>query len=118
MSSKFRWQVIQLLSIDKDTSTHDPELEKELDKYVNDSEEFEEVVFLKGIYLEPTATLKELRNDFIDSNQLEGDHLYFQFLLSDTPGDIVIIDDEEELQLKRFEAQERTVYTQSVDRSK
>ena len=82
-----------------------------------DSDDYEEVVFLKGVYLETTATLKDLRNSFIDSNQLDPNHLYFQFLRSDTLGDIVPIDNEEETKPLSFDSKQRTIYVQAIDRS-
>lgn len=125
LGSKLRWQIIQLVSVNKEQnqpinkndllSIEETELQIMLDQ--EQSDEFEEVVFLKGVYLESTATLKELRNVFVDSKQLEKGSLYFQFLLSDTPGDLIPIDDEEEMTLKRFEDQERTVYIQLISKS-
>ena len=56
----------------------------------------EEYFYKRGVYLDMmNATLKDLRNGFIDTGQLDQQaNKYFQFLISDLPGDIVHIDND------------------------
>ena len=121
MGTKLRWEIIQLLPIEKskDVKSEPPSdtaSEKELQLCLEDSDEFEEEVYPKGVYLEPTSSLKDLRNNFINTNQLEMNEAHFQFLYSDTPGDTIPIDNEEEIQLERFSERERTIYIQAIDK--
>ena len=82
--------------------------------------EVAEVVYKKGIYLPPNSLLKDLRNGFVDSRQLDSDNCLFCFLRSDAQGDYVAIDDEEELLLEELEAvspnQRRTLYIEALDK--
>lgn len=85
-----------------------------------DSASYEEIVYRKGIYLNSDATLKDLRNGFIDSGQLDKDDVYFKFLNSDIPGDYILIDDEEETLLTKLEPNllfPRSVFIELVDKS-
>jgi hypothetical protein len=86
--------------------------------YSDNTDEFEEIIYTKGVYLDKSASLKDLRNCFIESKQLESNLLYFQFLHSDTPGDLVSIDDEEEMKVSNLPSNEQTIYIQSIDESK
>uniref|UniRef100_A0A1X7V0T6 MYND-type domain-containing protein n=1 Tax=Amphimedon queenslandica TaxID=400682 RepID=A0A1X7V0T6_AMPQE len=123
IGSKLRWQIIKLIPVEKPKKSEtqkeddDSTSENELQLCLEESDEFEEEIYLKGVYLEPTSTLKDLRNNFIDSNQLETSDVYFQFLNSDTPGDLVQIDNEEEIKLERFEEREKTLYIQAIDKN-
>ena len=81
----------------------------------------QEIVYRKGVYLDVNAVLKDLRNGFIDSKQLEPDNLLFQFLNSDMPGDYIPIDSEEDTLLAKIEPNlltPKTLYMESVNNSK
>ncbi len=85
------------------------------------SDRFQEIVYRKGIYLDKNATLKELRNGFIDSCQLDEGNMFFQFLNSDLPGDSIPIDNEEEIFLSKLEPNlliPKTMYIEPVSSSK
>lgn len=81
-----------------------------------------ELVYRGGVYLPADATLKDLRNKFVDSEQLDcKDGLYFQFLLSDVPGDRIELDTEDEVLLCQIEGgllQRRTLYIENIDPGK
>jgi len=64
-----------------------------------------EVIYRGGIYLGKDATLKDLRNQFVDSKQLQEERngMHFQFLRSDVPGDRIEIDTEDETLLSQIE---------------
>ena len=85
------------------------------------SDRFQEIIFRKGIYLDNNATLKDLRNGFIDSFQLDAGNRFFQFLNSDLPGDSIPIDNEEEILLLKLEPNlltPKTIYIEPVCSSK
>ena len=84
----------------------------------DDNDTFTEVYYKKGIYLHPDATLKDLRNAFIDSNQLDAEDRMFCFLNSDVPRDYIVIDTEDEVMLSQIEhnlVQPRTLYIECRD---
>ena len=74
------------------------------------------ITYKMGVYLEDSSTLKDLRNTFIDSGQLEAESQFFKFLYSDLPGDYVEIDSEEGKTLSSLAS--RTVYIEAVDSGK
>ena len=79
-----------------------------------------EMVYGRGMYPNPDASLKDLRNLFIDSGQLEGkgEEHHFQFLKSDVPGDRIELDTEDEVLLSQIEdnlLQRRTMYIEFID---
>ena len=77
-----------------------------------------EIVYKRGVYLAPNATLKDLRNGFIEYENLESNDRHFQLLKSDVPGDFVDIDTEDEVLLSQIEhtmVQPRTVYIENID---
>ena len=78
-----------------------------------------EMVYKRGVYLVPDASLKDLRNKFVDSEQLEKESgLHFQFLNSDVPGDRIEVDTEDETLLCQIEdrlLQRRTMYIEHID---
>ena len=77
-----------------------------------------EILYKRGVYLTPDATLKDLRNGFIELEKLEGDDRYFQLLKSDVPGDLIEIDTEDETLLSQIEhslVQPRTMYIENID---
>ena len=80
-----------------------------------------EMVYRRGIYLTPDATLKDLRNQFVDSKQMEQNAPYFQFLRSDVPGDRFDIETEDDILLSQIQdslIQKRTLYIENIDSSK
>ena len=86
----------------------------------NESEDdhMSEILYKRGVYLAPDATLKDLRNGFIELENLETNDRYFQLLRSDVPGDFIEIDTEEEVLLNQIEhtlVQPRTMYIENVD---
>ena len=77
-----------------------------------------EIVYKRGVYLTPDATLKDLRNGFIEVENLEANDRYFQLLWSEFPGDFIEIDTEEEVLLNQIEhtlVRQRTMYIENVD---
>lgn len=81
-----------------------------------------ELAYNGGVYLPLDATLKDLRNKFVDSEQLQdhNDGVHFQFLLSDVPGDRIELDTEDEVLLCQIESslvQRRTLYIETIDPS-
>ena len=106
--SKVKWQIAseEVLGDKHATSASD------------DNDTFTEVYYKQGVYLHPDATLKDLRNAFIDSNQLDAEDCMFCFLNSDVPGDYIVIDTEEEVMLSQIEhnlVQPRTLYIECRD---
>ena len=78
------------------------------------------IQYKKGVYMDRNASLKDLRNAFVDSKQLDDSNVYFQFLHSDTSGDYIAIDNEEETLLSSLEPNlqtPRTVYIESIKNS-
>jgi hypothetical protein len=75
----------------------------------------------RAMYLPSGATLKDLRNMFVESEQLDKKNgLHFQFLLSDVPGDKIELDTEDEVLLSQIESrlvQKRTLYIETIDPS-
>ncbi len=78
-----------------------------------------EMVYKRGVYLAQDASLKDLRNQFLDSEQLEKKNgLHFQFLNSDVPGDRIELDTEDEVLLCQIEdrlLQRRTMFIEYID---
>ena len=77
-----------------------------------------EVIYRKGVYLSESASLKDLRNAFIDSKQLDSKDHAFQFLCSDVPGDAFLIETENETLLHQIEhslLDKRTVYIEVIN---
>ena len=94
LNGKQRWQIIQLLFKNDEKGTR-PQLRVKSksetkskvewqiaseglgDKHAmsasDDNDTFTEVHYKKGVYLHPDATLKDLRNTFIDSYQLDAE---------------------------------------------
>lgn len=105
---------IEIESIDGEESPIDPITGS------MDSASYDEIIYRKGIYLDSDATLKDLRNGFIDSSQLDPDDIYFKFLNSDIPGDYISVDDEEEMILAKLEPNlifPRSLFIELVDKS-
>ena len=77
-----------------------------------------EILYKRGVYLTLDATLKDLRNGFIELEKLENNDRYFQLLKSDVPGDFIEIDTEDETLLSQIErrlVQPRTMYIENID---
>lgn len=78
-----------------------------------------EIVYQKGVYLPEDASLKDLRNAFIDSRQLDSsDGAAFQFLHADVPGEAFLIDVEEDTLLSQIHdslADKQTVYIETIN---
>ena len=80
-----------------------------------------EIEYKKGMYMGDTATLKDLRNQFIDSGQVDKENLFFQFLRSDMLGDYIPIDEEEETKLTNLHpylVQPQTLYVERLEGGK
>ena len=140
LGTKLRWQIIQLIpdcskdtpsppksACDERSKTATSQLSSKMDDdsfpeknktfLSSEKESFIKIEYWKGVYLEETATLKELRNEFIDSDQLEEENLFFQFLQSDTPGDFIPIDNEEDTKLTSVNTvYKRTIYIERIDK--
>lgn len=141
LGTKYRWQIIQLIpdsskdtpsppqsAFDERSKTATSQLSSKIDDDSfpekntktspgSERESFIKTEYWKGVYLEETATLKELRNEFIDSNQLEEENIFFQFLQSDTPGDFIPIDNEEDTKLTSVNTvYKRTIYIECIDK--
>jgi len=147
LNGKQRWQIIQLLpekdereagsrppveletpsppkAEKKDPKTENTASEAGLDEgqanSVSDDNETItiEMIYKRGVYLDVDATMKDLRNGFIESNQLDAKDRIFQFLKSDVPGDYIEIDTEDEVMLAQIEhnlVQPKTFYIESLD---
>ena len=142
LNGKLRWQIVQVLATKEEEQEarkvsfsigdSKPELRGSVgsdmeheasDKLPShqmshsDDEQMTEVVYKRGIYLSTNATLKDLRNAFIDSRQIEPEERMFQFLNSDVLGDSITIDTEDEVLLEQIEhrlVQHRTVYIETL----
>ena len=80
----------------------------------------EKKVYSCGVYLEETATLKDLRALFIDSNQADPNDRIFLFLVAMDSEDTYAVDDEDRFCLKDFELtqrEKRTFYIKTVERT-
>ncbi len=143
MDGEYRWQIIQVMSEGgsmsegKKSSSSDRDgrivlesresVRPENEDNISDSEgrdpdaqiEQTETLYGRGIYLSSDATLKELRNQFVDSEQLEqSEGVHFRFLRSDVPGDAIEFDTEDEILLSQIEhnlIQKRTLYIELLD---
>ena len=109
-------EVSKLTSKEKSRSKYSDESRTE-----SEDDHMTEVVYKRGVYLPPDATLKDLRNGFIEMENLEYNDRYFHLLKSDVPGDRIDIDTEDEVLLNQIEhtlVQQRTVYIENVDPGK
>ena len=151
MNGQVRWQVIQVVSEgeitsatptsveesprDKDrhgkrniSSEESKHNEKEItegksrDSSAKASDNAHEVVYRKGVYLFDDATLRELRNGFIETEQLDSKRgTHFQFLRSDVVGDKIDIETEDEVMLHQIEHSltvEKTIFIEMTDPGK
>ena len=100
----------------------DTEKSVDKDKDAVSQHEQTELAYRRGMYLPLDATLKDLRNKFVESEQLDQkDGLHFQFLLSDVPGDRIELDTEDEVLLCQIESsllQKRTLFIEAIDPGK
>ena len=84
-----------------------------------DSGRGHEIVYKRGVYLFEDATLRELRNAFVDTEQLDtGKGYHFQFLRSDVAGDKIDIETEDEIMLNQIEhtlTVRRTIFIEMID---
>ncbi len=81
-------------------------------------EKVTEMTYQCGVYLDTDATLKDLRNAFLDSNQLDTGDRFFRFLQSDIPGDCIDIEMEDEVMLAQIEGrlvQPWTLYIEALE---
>ena len=111
---------IEIESIDGDKELEQREDNKSVTSS-SPSDAYQEIAYKKGIYLDTNATLKDLRNGFIDSAQIDSHNRFFQFLNSDMPDDCIPIDNEEDTLLSRLEPNlisPKTMYIETVDNSK
>ena len=107
---------VSKLTKDKSRSKYSDESRTE-----SEDDHMTEVEYKRGVYLAPDATLKDLRNSFIEMEHLEFDDRYFHLLKSDVPGDIIDIDTEDETLLSQIEhtlVQQRTMYIENIDPGK
>ena len=86
----------------------------------NNQQDQMEEEYTRGVYLSADATLRDLRNQFVDSGQLEMEKegRHFQFLRSDVPGDRIEVDTEDEVLLCQIEdslLEKRTMYIETID---
>lgn len=68
-------------------------------------------VYPRGVYLHDSASLKDLRSAFINSNQLEEGERMFAFLVSMEMEETYAVDDESVFTLKDFEPTMSTPHT-------
>ena len=133
MDGQLRWQIICVLSEDRLILPTKTEVNKDkvvTPALVTDTLSDEEItphqlqgvqtelVYKRGIYLFSDATLRELRNGFVDTQQGEGaGNLHFQFLRSDVPGDRIEVEAEGNIMLSQIEhslIQKRTIYVEMI----
>ena len=139
INGRLRWQIVQLTDTTKedtpikgwmkDPSTGQPqqpvaEAGKEGEEGVaregSKEEGMEEMVYRRGVYLDPNATLRDLRNGFVETRQTSLEHRMFLFLRSDILGDHFDISSEEGTRLAHIQGslvQPQTMYIQSLPRS-
>ena len=75
-------------------------------------------VYPRGVYLPDSASLKDLRSAFINSNQLQEGERMFVFLVAMEMEDTYAVDDESVFTLKDFEptmSKPHTFYITSVE---
>ena len=132
MDGKLRWQIIRVLSegtkgnfaergaLESGDSSRPSSQAQQVEE--DFSSQQTELVYPNGVYLNEEACLKDLRNEFVDSDQLgDSDGLHFQFLRSDVPGDRIELDTEDEVLLCQIEdslVQKRTLYIECIDPGK
>ena len=93
---------------------------EELPSKEGNGEGMEEVVYRRGVYLGPGATLRDLRNGFVDTHQTASEHRMFLFLRSDILGDQYDISSETGTHLTNIRGslvQPQTMYIESLARS-
>lgn len=101
----------------------EPDTDESVDKEKDAVSQHEqtELTYRRGVYLPLDATLKDLRNKFVESGQLDQkDGIHFQFLLSDVPGDRIELDTEDDVLLCQIESsllQKRTLFIEAIDPS-
>eukprot|EP00731_Ephydatia_muelleri_P025010 Em0017g93a len=139
MNGRLRWQIVQLTDSTKedtpikgkkkDPSPGQPqkpatEAGKEGEEHGTQEgskeEGMEEVIYRRGVYLAPTATLRDLRNGFVETRQTSLEHRMFLFLRSDILGDHFDISSEEGTRLAHIQGslvQPQTMYIQSLPRN-
>jgi len=151
MNGQVRWQIIQVVSEGEITSSTPTALEgspeendrggkrndsyeknkrdekesnsgKSGDNVAGGSEHAHEIVYKKGVYLFDDATLRELRNGFIETEQLDTKKgTLFQFLHSDVVGDKIDIETEDEILLNQIEHSltvKKTMFIEMIDPGK
>lgn len=135
MAGKLRWQMIRVLcegtkgnsvqersALESGGSSRPSSQPQQVEEEEDLSSQQTELVYPNGVYLSAEASLKDLRNEFVDSDQLEdSDGLHFQFLRSDVPGDRIELDTEDEVLLCQIEdslVQKRTLYIECIDPGK
>ena len=112
IGGKVRWQIIQLYPSDQ-SSEHSLSNSSQ-----TEDDDVTEVVYRQGVYMTWEDTLCDLRNAFIETNQLDPEDLLFLFLQSDVLGEYIEIDSENALCLGRLNypvIESRTLYIESVD---
>ncbi len=86
------------------------------------SSQGQEVVYKRGVYLFEDASLRELRNAFVETKQLDNQKgTHFQFLRSDVEGDKIEIETEDDILLNQIEhslTSRRTMFIEMVDSGK
>ena len=112
IDGKVRWQIIQLYPSDQ-SSEHSLSNSSQ-----TEDDDVTEVVYRQGVYMTWEDTLCDLRNAFIETNQLDPEDMLFLFLQSDVLGEYIEIDSENTLCLGRLNypvIESKTLYIESVD---
>lgn len=115
IDGKVRWQIIQLDPNDQRTQPSLSETSQ------TEDDEVTEVVYRQGVYMAWEDTLGDLRNAFIETNQLDPEDLHFLFLQSDVLGEYIEVESERTVCLGRldhFVTESRTLFIESVDPGK
>lgn len=72
----------------------------------------------QGVYVDPDATLREVRDLFIETGQLELDRLLFQFLDPDSHNRFFSIEEEDAITLDSMKLKlPRTLFIKSIPQS-
>lgn len=112
MEGKLRWQIILVESTD---------IEEQSSTSLSDEEGITETVYGQGVYIRWEDTLKDLRNAFIETKQIEHDEASFCFLWTDIPGEQIDITSEGTQEMRRLSRsiiKSRIVHIERVDPGK
>lgn len=116
IDGKLRWQLIQL-----DPSSNQRSGDSLSKPSQTGDDEVMEVVYRQGVYLGLEETLCDLRDAFIETDQLDQEDLYFLFLQSDVLGEYIEVESEKNVCLGGLDhavLESRTIYIEPIDSGK